>query len=91
MKRLLIVVVILVNTINSTAQNTKQIDDYLTLLEENNKLMATMIVTSGGNVAYKKAVGFADVEKEIKNSKDTKFRIGSITKAFTAVMIFSID
>ena len=90
MKKIFVLFVLLCNTLNSSAQDTKQIDDYLDLLEANNKLMATIIVTSGGNTAYEKAVGFADVENKIKNKKDTKFRIGSITKAFTAVMIFQL-
>ena len=90
MKRLLIVIVLLANTLNSTAQDTKQIDDYLNLLEANNKLMATMAITSGGQPFYSKAVGFADVSNSIKNQETTKFRIGSITKAFTAVMIFQL-
>ena len=90
MKRLLIVVVMLVNTLNLTAQDTKQIDDYLNLLEANNKLMATITITSAGNPFYRKAVGFADIENTLKNTSETKFRIGSISKAFTAVMIFQL-
>ena len=90
MKQILFIVVLTISTLNLNAQDTKQIDDYLTLLEENNKLMATITVTNANDVAYEKAVGFADVENKIRNSKDTKFRIGSITKAFTAVMIFQL-
>ena len=90
MKQFLFVVVLALSIPNLNAQDTKQIDDYLNILEENNKLMATMTVTSGGNIAYQKAVGFADVERDIKNSNATKLRIGSITKAFTAVMIFQL-
>ena len=90
MKKILFLFVLLCYAINLKAQDTKQIDDYLTLLEENNKLMATITVTSGGNIAYQKAVGFADTENNIMNTNDTKFRIGSITKAFTAVMIFQL-
>jgi CubicO group peptidase (beta-lactamase class C family) len=90
MKQLLFIIVLTFGTLNLNAQDTKQIDDYLTLLEENNKLMATMTVTNGDTVTYEKAVGFADTENKIKNTKETKFRIGSITKAFTAVMIFQL-
>lgn len=90
MKKTLFLFVLLCNALNLNAQDTKQIDDYLTILEENNKLMATMTVTNNGNITYEKAVGFADAENKIKNTKETKFRIGSITKAFTAVMIFQL-
>ncbi|MDG5491788.1 serine hydrolase [Psychroserpens sp. SPM9] len=90
MNKTLFLFVLLCNTLNLNAQDTKQIDQYLTLLEQNNKLMATMTVTNDGNITYEKAMGFADVENKIKNTKGTKFRIGSITKAFTAVMIFQL-
>lgn len=90
MKKILFLFVLLCNAVNLNAQDTKQIDDYLNVLEANNKLMATMTVTKDGNQFYNKAVGFADVSSNVKNTNETKFRIGSITKVFTAVMIFQL-
>ncbi|ARV08814.1 D-alanyl-D-alanine carboxypeptidase [Winogradskyella sp. PC-19] len=90
MKKILFLFVLLCNAVNLNAQDTKQIDDYLNVLEANNKLMATISVTKDGNQFYNKAVGFADVSSNVKNTNETKFRIGSITKAFTAVMIFQL-
>ncbi|GGI57845.1 D-Ala-D-Ala carboxypeptidase [Winogradskyella haliclonae] len=49
-----------------------------------------MTITKNGNEVYSKAIGYANLEKKIKNTASTKFRIGSITKAFTAVMIFQL-
>ena len=90
MKQIIFVVVLLVNTLNLTAQDLNKLDEYLNALESNNKLMATMTITKGGIEVYNKAVGYADVDNKIKNTVETKFRIGSITKAFTAVMIFQL-
>ena len=90
MKQLLIVVVLLVNVLNLNAQDLNKLDEFLNILEANDKLMATMTITKDGNQIYNKAVGFADVKNNIKNTKATKFRIGSITKAFTATMIFQL-
>lgn len=90
MKQLLIVVVLIVNTLNLNAQDLSQLDEYLNILEANDKLMATMAITNDSNPVYNKAVGYADIDSKIKNTADTKFRIGSITKAFTAVMIFQL-
>ena len=60
MKKILFLFVLLCNAVNLNAQDTKQIDDYLNVLEANNKLMATISVTKDGNQFYNKAVGFAD-------------------------------
>ena len=90
MKQIIFVVVLLVNALNLTAQDFNQLDEYLSILETNNKLMATMTITSQGKEVYNKGVGYADLKNSIKNSSETKFRIGSITKAFTAVMIFQL-
>jgi CubicO group peptidase (beta-lactamase class C family) len=90
MKQLLIVAILLVNTLNLNAQDLNQLDEFLNILEANDKLMATMTITNGGNQIYNKAVGYADVKGNIENTKETKFRIGSITKAFTATMIFQL-
>ncbi|EDP69815.1 Serine-type D-Ala-D-Ala carboxypeptidase [Flavobacteriales bacterium ALC-1] len=90
MKQLLIVAILIVNTLNLNAQDLNQLDEFLNILEANDKLMATMTITNGGNQIYNKAVGYADVNSSIKNTSATKFRIGSITKAFTATMIFQL-
>jgi len=90
MKQLLIVAILLVNTLNLNAQDLNQLDEFLNILEANDKLMATMTITNDGNQIYNKAVGYADVEGNIENTKETKFRIGSITKAYTATMIFQL-
>src|SRR5690606_7222086 len=39
-------------------------------------------------VIYTKAVGYSDVENKVKATNQSKYRIGSISKPFTAVMIF---
>ncbi|NRB84160.1 MAG: beta-lactamase family protein [Winogradskyella sp.] len=90
MKQMIFVVVLLVNTLNLAAQDLSQLDQYLSVLEANDKLMATMTITSQGKEIYSKGVGYADINSNNKNSIETKFRIGSITKAFTAVMIFQL-
>ncbi|MBC2845374.1 serine hydrolase domain-containing protein [Winogradskyella flava] len=90
MKKICLLFVLLCNALNLNAQNFNQLDELLTVLETNNKLMGAMTITKGGVEVYNKAVGYADVDGKIKNATETKFRIGSITKAFTAVMIFQL-
>jgi CubicO group peptidase (beta-lactamase class C family) len=50
----------------------------------------SVLVAERGRVIFKKGYGFADMEWEIPNAPDTKFRLGSITKQFTATLILQL-
>jgi len=67
-----------------------KLDAYFSQLEENNKAMCGVVIVKDGKLVYDNYLGFSSVESKIKNSESTKFRIGSITKVFTAVMIFQL-
>ena len=44
-----------------------------------------------GEVIFEHAYGFANAEQHVPNTLDTKFRIGSITKTFTAIVIMQLE
>ena len=48
------------------------------------------LVADGGEVLWKGAAGLANREWELPNTADTRFRLGSITKQFTAVLILML-
>ncbi len=51
---------------------------------------AAVLVTRKGQVIYKKAVGMADMELDVPLKTDHVFRIGSVTKQFTAAAILKL-
>ena len=55
-----------------------------------NETGATVLVASKGQIIYKKAFGMANLEYNIPMQVDNIFRIGSITKQFTAVAILQL-
>lgn len=65
-----------------------KLDSYFDALEANNKFMGNVTLSQNGKTVYTRSLGFADVEKNKKNNEGTKFRIGSISKMFTTVLIF---
>ena len=67
-----------------------KLDDYFSQIEKNNKAMLGVAVAKDGKLVYENYIGFSSVESKIQNSKLTKFRIGSITKVFTAAIIFQL-
>ena len=50
----------------------------------------TVLVAEQGRVIFKKGYGEANKEWNIPNTPDTKFRLGSITKQFTATIILQL-
>lgn len=73
-------------------QNLEQIDQLLDLLHANKKIMGNIAVLKDGNTIYNKSVGFKyfDENEKAPINAASKFRIGSVTKTFTAVMIFQL-
>ncbi|QGY42667.1 serine hydrolase [Maribellus comscasis] len=56
-------------------------------LDSYNKFMGSIAVSQNGSVIYQKSIGNADIERGIKPDNHTKYRIGSISKTFTSVLI----
>jgi len=57
-------------------------------VEANNKFMGSVQLSKHGKVVYERAVGYLDADAGKKTTTASKFRIGSITKTFTASLIF---
>jgi CubicO group peptidase (beta-lactamase class C family) len=50
-----------------------------------------ILVAKDGKVIYKNGFGYADIENKILTTPETKFRIGSVTKQFTASAILKLQ
>ena len=64
-----------------------KLDNYFNSLEQNNKFMGSVAVSKNGEIIYTKSIGLADVENKVKATENSKYRIGSISKSFTTVLI----
>lgn len=64
----------------------------MALLSEKNKAMGSLAISKKGTVIYSNAFGYASINgaNKILATTQTKYRIGSITKMFTAVIIFQL-
>lgn len=78
-------------TITVFAQDkAKQIEDLLAKYNEYGQFNGSALVSENGKVIFKKGFGLANMEWNIPNQPDTKFRLGSITKQFTAFLIVKL-
>lgn len=55
------------------------------------QFMGTVLVAEDGRVVLDKSYGFANVEWQVPNTVESKFRLGSITKQFTAASILLLE
>src|SRR5262249_24290997 len=67
-------------------------DQFFDRLAEKNKAMGSLIIAKDGNVLYTRAIGYSQINGTEKKplSAASRFRIGSITKMFTALMILQL-
>ncbi|WP_445382978.1 serine hydrolase domain-containing protein [Robiginitalea sp. IMCC43444] len=91
---ILCVLVIIINSITAFAQkNTtieSKIDEYLQPYLDMDAWSGIISIYEDGEPIFQKAYGYADREWKIPNTKDTKFRIASISKLFTEVAILKL-
>jgi D-alanyl-D-alanine carboxypeptidase len=80
------------STLASPAQtlNTAKLDSVLNSLAASNKLMGSLAVSRAGQVVYSHAFGQAQIAPAVAATPATRYRVGSITKVFTGVLIFQL-
>lgn len=94
MKSKLIPIVAFLFSFSASAQqiNTADLDRLLDSLTVHNKSMASVLLTHNGQKVYERAIGYAvaDSTRSVPATPATRYRIGSITKTFTATMIMQL-
>ncbi len=80
----------LVYNLMNAQLNVSKLDSLFTLIEVKNKGMGHIFMTKDGKEIYQKSIGYADIENQIQSNRNTKYRIGSITKTFTATLIMQL-
>jgi CubicO group peptidase (beta-lactamase class C family) len=66
-------------------------DTYLSKLTKARLFSGSVLIARNGKVLVRKGYGEADREKHVMNTAQKKFRIGSMTKQFTAVAILILQ
>jgi CubicO group peptidase (beta-lactamase class C family) len=94
MKIKLIPIVTLLFAFSASAQqiNTTDLDRVFDSLAAHNQSMASVLLMHKGQKVYERAIGYAviDSTRSVKATPQTRYRIGSITKTFTATMIMQL-
>jgi len=79
----------LASQVHSQSLQTR-IDNLVNEYVADQQFMGCVLVAEKGKVVFAKGYGLADAERNIPNTPDTKFMIGSITKQFTAMLVMQL-
>lgn len=74
----------------SAQDKASNIDELVTKTFENREFNGSILVAENGKVIYKKGFGYANMDWKIPNKTNTKFRIASMTKQFTAMLVMQL-
>lgn len=69
-----------------------RLDSLFTILDTNQRMMGSITIRKADRVLYERAIGTRDSTSSgwVRSDQETMFRIGSVTKAFTAVLIYRL-
>ncbi|MCX7013859.1 MAG: serine hydrolase [Candidatus Sumerlaeota bacterium] len=67
-----------------------QIQCFMAQQHEQGIFQGSVLVAQNGAVIHKGGYGLADRESQTPNAVDTQFRIGSLTKPFTAILVMQL-
>mgnify|MGYP001818941196 CR=1 FL=1 len=96
MKKIAVIIIafgIGLNAFGQLATNTdleNNINELFESYAHYNRFIGNVIISQNNTIIYEKSFGYADMENQKKNAKNSIFSIGSVTKPLTAVGIMKL-
>jgi CubicO group peptidase (beta-lactamase class C family) len=90
-RMLLAIAASLVVVAPSAAQDADRFDRVVQPYVTNKQFMGSVLVARGSAIVFTRGYGSANLEWSIPNDATTKFRLGSLTKQFTAAAILLLE
>lgn len=96
MYKILTVIAFVILTFNVKAQNSAvkfnsdKLDAFFARINDAQKGMGSISIFENGKEIYHNAYGYSNIKDSLHANSETKYRIGSISKTFTAVIIMQL-
>ncbi len=87
----LVVFSILVATFCQAQDLESKVDEYLNAQVKLGAFSGSVLIAQGSKILVSKGYGMANLELGVPNAPQTKFRLGSVTKQFTAMAIMQLQ
>jgi len=90
--RIIFIVVLIVcfNKIEAQDFNRSKLDSFMVKLEQNKMAMGSISIYKAGKEVYTKSIGYKDSVQKLKANHESLYRIGSISKTYTATLILML-
>ncbi|MFH1197294.1 MAG: serine hydrolase domain-containing protein [bacterium] len=79
-----------IGQVSNSKELTEKINSYVNPLVKKNVFSGTIFIAHGDSIIFSKGYGLADRAHDITNNLNTVFKIGSMTKQFTATAIMQL-
>ena len=90
--RYILILIFLSVTIHTQAQDiSKLVNDYTTSYVNTGDFSGCILITENDEIIYENCFGYANQSFKVLNEKNTKFKIGSVSKQFTASAILIME
>lgn len=87
----IVLILTIIATIAAKGQSkSEQIDELIAGFVKQRQFNGTVLVAENGTVIHKKGYGYANVELQSPAETDTKYRLASVTKQFTAMAVMQL-
>lgn len=90
-QRLVVALMFIALTAIAQSAPADRMDEVVRYYVDRQQFMGSVLLARGDEVIFSKAYGSANLEWNVPNTLDTKFRIGSMTKQFTAAAILLLE
>lgn len=87
----LVMFFLLSNTVVSAQTNESRFDEYMNRTIKLGRFNGYILVARDGKIVFGKGYGMANFEDDVPNTAQTKFRLASITKSFTAMAVMMLQ
>src|SRR6185436_7305163 len=79
----------------AAAQSTgfhARLDSLFTILDTSQRMMGSIAIRKGNRLLYQRSIGFRDSTQSgwVRSDSSTTYRIGSVTKPFTAAIVYRL-
>ncbi len=90
MKKFLLLLAFVTLYSTSYSLDTAKLDSLFSILEKNDKAMGSLSIYKDGKEEYSNSLGYENIENGAKATGKSEYRIGSISKTFTATIIMKL-
>jgi len=75
----------------SSQELESRVEEYITARVKRDHFSGSILIAREGKVLFSKGYVMANLEHDVPNTPQTKYRLGSITKQFTAMAILILQ